>query len=371
MRCPSVVTAGAARSAASRRRRSVSAVDAGAGRRDRRVVGVEPEAGAAAVENGGGALGDVERRVAGRDQGRQAERAGEDGGVRGRAAARGDEADDAGGVEADGVGRREVVGDQDHVAIGEGRVGGREVRHEVGEHPAADVAQVGGAGGEQRIAHGGEAARGAAHRLLPRPGRAVAVDHELAGEGDEVGVGQELGLGLEDAGLRGAQPAGGVVGQHGELLPGGDDRLVELAAGFDERERQVRDRHLGRAQHVDAADGETGRGGHAGDRRHEGGRRPAAAPAPAAALAAALAASVFSWRVRPVIAAFSAASASAAPSPSAETTMRSPLRMPSRSSETRLRGSATSSPARIWMRARLRRAVSTQWAAGRAWRPLG
>ena len=62
----------------------------------------------------------------------------------------------------------------------------------------------------------------------------------------------------------------------------------------------------------------------------------------AAAFAAALAASAFSWRVRPAIAAFMLASASRAPSPSAETTTWSPSTRPRRSRETRLRGSAVS-----------------------------
>ena len=66
----------------------------------------------------------------------------------GRAAQRGGQRDDQRGIEAGGVGRREVVGQQDrrHVGQRDARLG---QAAEFGDDPVADVPQIGDAFGHQ------------------------------------------------------------------------------------------------------------------------------------------------------------------------------------------------------------------------------
>ena len=88
------------------------------------------------------------------DDARDAELAGDDRGVAGRAAALGHQGEDDRRVESGGVGRREVGRDQHARLVGHGYAG-LGLAHEPGHHPALDVAQVGDPLGHQ-AAHAGE-----------------------------------------------------------------------------------------------------------------------------------------------------------------------------------------------------------------------
>lgn len=119
---------------------------------------------------------------------------------------------------------------------------------------AADIAQVRGAGCQHRVAQRRELAGHPLHRRVPGEGDAVALDHELAGQGDQVGVGDQLGLRLEDPGIRRAQPPLGVVGaraqlpvRHGERpLAGGRRRWSAAPARPGRRSRRWRAHGSGR-----------------------------------------------------------------------------------------------------------------------------
>ena len=131
-------------------------------------AGVEIELAAHAVDHRGRAALQRQKRGARADQGRQTEGAGEDGGVRGRAALGDGQPDDAGHVDGCGVRGCQVVGDEDAGLLGQvTQMAQLQRRFQLRQHPAADVAQIGGAPGEHRVAQRGELAGHALHGVVP------------------------------------------------------------------------------------------------------------------------------------------------------------------------------------------------------------
>ncbi len=237
---------------------------------------VDVQTPAAAVDDGGDAVFDFQQLAAGRDQRRQAERAREDGGVRGWAALRGGQAEHARGVQIGGIRRRQVAGEQDARLIGQvGETGAGRGRVELGQHAPADIAQIGRATGQHRVAECGQAGGDLFHRLVPRPRHAMAFDHQLAGAGDQVGVVEQFGLGLEDGRVRGAEPALGVVLNRRELLAGAGQRVVQLRAAIAQAHRLIGHFGLRGAQAMDDADRHARAGTNADNGRLRLRRRPA------------------------------------------------------------------------------------------------
>ena len=136
------------------------------------------------------------------DDARDAELAGDDRGVAGRAAQCGGQRDDERRVQTRGVGGREVLGAQDRRHVGQRDAGLRQAA-ELGDDAVADVPQVGDAFGHQPAELGEHVDE---LRRLRRPRRATA------------------GVPCLDALLRGAQP-GAVLRQRG----GGGEHLRRSA----------------------------------------------------------------------------------------------------------------------------------------------
>ena len=116
--------------------------------------GDDGDGAAGAVDEHHGAGADRVEAVDGHHAG-QAELAGDDRGVAGRAAQRGGQRDDQRRVEARGVGGREVLGQQyrRHVRQRDARFG---QPIELGDDPVADIAQIGDAFGHQAAELGEE-----------------------------------------------------------------------------------------------------------------------------------------------------------------------------------------------------------------------
>ena len=139
-------------------------------------AGVDVDHARAAVERQRRAVGDGEHVRAGADHGGDPERAGDDRGVPGGAAARGDEPEGALGVERRGLARRELVGEHDAgLAQQRAAVDAGEPR----QHAARDVLDVHGAlaqvGVVERAEGGGRLPGGVA----PRGARRRAVGDAL------------------------------------------------------------------------------------------------------------------------------------------------------------------------------------------------
>ena len=92
----------------------------------------------------------------------------------------------------------------------------------------------------------------------------MALDHELAGERDEVGVRDQLALRGKDAGIGLAEAPLGVVGERPELPARGGERPVQPVGAGGQRLGLVGHADLGRRQHVHGADGDAGAGADAG-----------------------------------------------------------------------------------------------------------
>ena len=148
---------------------------------------VEMQPPGAAIQHRRRARRQVEQPAPAGDQRRDAEGARQDGGMRGRPTGRRRQPDHLRRIEPGGIGGRQVVGHQDHRASGSsGQRRRRPARIDLPQHPAADIAQAPRAastGAERR-----QRARHPFHRLVPGPGEAVALHHELAGDGDQVRV---------------------------------------------------------------------------------------------------------------------------------------------------------------------------------------
>ncbi|MET3144251.1 UNVERIFIED_ORG: hypothetical protein ABIB63_000049 [Xanthomonas axonopodis] len=186
------------------------------------------------------------------------------------------QAEHARGVQVGGVRRRQVAGEQDARLFGQvGETGAGGGRVELGQYAAADVAQIGRAAGQHRVAEGGQAGGHLFHRLVPRPRHAVAFDHQLAGAGDQVGVVEQFGLGLEDGRVRGTEPALGVVLDRRQLLAGAGQRVVQLRATIAQAHRLIGHFGLRGAQAVHDADRHARAGADADNGRLRLWRRPA------------------------------------------------------------------------------------------------
>ncbi len=106
--------------------------------------------------------------------------------MRGGAPADGAEAHDLSAIERGGVGRSEILGNEDGVlwvlrglAFGAG---------ENGEHPPADIAHIVGALREQRIAQRSQAIGVGGDSLFPGEGRALSFAHGGFHDLEEVGI---------------------------------------------------------------------------------------------------------------------------------------------------------------------------------------
>ena len=157
--------------------------------------------------------------VAHADDGGDAHGAGEDGGVAGAGAARGDEAQDLGLVKLNGLGRGQIVGRED-----DGHVGVDAALHNAGENgddAGGNVLHVGGAGLHVAVVHGGE-------HLCKLGGNIgdhgfgvllFVLDELLDGLLVVEVLGHEL-VGLKEHGGLVACLFAGFLGQHAQLLDG-------------------------------------------------------------------------------------------------------------------------------------------------------
>ncbi len=136
----------------------------------------------------------------GADDARDAELPRDDRGVAGRTAALGDQRGHQCRVEAGGVARGEVLGDQDG-RLARGRHARRGLAHEVGHHAALDVAQVGDPLGHQ-AAHGGEDRDELVDRTLHGGDRALPCLEVLAHGSAQALVAGEPGARGEHLGRR-------------------------------------------------------------------------------------------------------------------------------------------------------------------------
>ena len=102
------------------------------------------------VDGDGGVIGEL-HRTGDPDQTGQVELGGDDRGVAGRPAEFGDDADDVVEVEGRGVGRRQVVGDDDRRLAQRRNAGFGHPEH-LGDDPVPDVTQVGDPLGQVRPA---------------------------------------------------------------------------------------------------------------------------------------------------------------------------------------------------------------------------
>jgi hypothetical protein len=164
-------------------------------------IGRQHDLARAAVDERG--VGQLVGQVAHADDAGDAELTGDDGRVARGAAQPDGDADHEGRVEAGGVGRCEVVGEQHRRLRGHADAG-LGLAEQLGHHAVAHVAQVGDALGHEPAGggeHGDELVDGARRR----GGRAAARLGVLGDEGGEAAVLHEGGRGAQD--LRGG-PAG-------------------------------------------------------------------------------------------------------------------------------------------------------------------
>ena len=134
--------------------------------------GRQVDASGIAVDDHLRAVDKIQQLRARGDDRRQSQGARQDGRMRGGAAQRRRQAGHAADIQRGGIGRREIGGDQHAVAVRGGLLGvaGERWLH-VPQRTQADIAQVGRAGGQHRIAQRGSVRPGL-HRFMPGPGRA-------------------------------------------------------------------------------------------------------------------------------------------------------------------------------------------------------
>jgi hypothetical protein len=199
-------------------------------------VGVDGDRAALAVDQHDHPLGDVGEPTHA-DHAGQAELAGDDRGVAGRAPQPGGQRDDPGRVQAGGVGRGEVVGEQHRGRLGR-RDAGLPLPGQLGDDPVAHVPHVGrplrhdpAEAGEQldellRRPDGGDLGRGTLTDPLLDGGQQPPVPGQLRRGGEDLGA---------DAGRRsgaGGQPLRDRVGRCGEpVLLDGAPLLGDRQAG--------------------------------------------------------------------------------------------------------------------------------------------
>ena len=144
------------------------------------------------VENDGCAIGDLEHARLGAGDRGDFKGTGEDGDVRSCAAADRREADDRAAFHRRGVGRREILGDEDRTL----RILWRHAGHagEQFEHAAADVANIVGTLGEEFVAQRGESFRVKLGGILPGKRRALSLGHGRVRDLEEIGIVEQLGM---------------------------------------------------------------------------------------------------------------------------------------------------------------------------------
>ena len=164
--------------------------------------GGELQEAALGVEEDGGASCDLEQSRADRNQGRDPERRGDDGDVRGRAATRGAETGEPRRVESEQLRGQQIVGHQDRV-VGQGRMRCLHLpAAQRDQHVAFDVAQIGDALLHPRIVQRQQPLRRAGNRATPAMrGTAAGIDMTL-GLFAQAWIQHQLGMGLEDAPCR-------------------------------------------------------------------------------------------------------------------------------------------------------------------------
>ena len=154
------------------------------------------------IDDHGGAVGQILGFGCGNNR-HDAAGTGQDGGVRGRAALRGDDGEGLAHVERRGVGGGKIFGNEHErgFALRQARCGSA---HKVGDHALADIMQIGGAlglistDGAEHVFHRGEAFE---HRAF---GGLALLDQPLDGFGQRR-IGSEHGDGLQNrSGLLGA-----------------------------------------------------------------------------------------------------------------------------------------------------------------------
>ena len=103
----------------------------------------------------------------------------------------------------------------------------------------------------------------------------MAFDHQLAGEGDQVAVIEELRLGLENGGVGGAEASCGVVHHRFHLEFGGGQGVFQTRPAFGEGFGLIGNDQGVRGEDVQRADGDAGAGWDGGDGLRRAGRVPA------------------------------------------------------------------------------------------------
>ena len=181
-------------------------------------VGVDDDDARGSVDEDGRAVRDGEHVRTGTDDGRYAERAGEDRAVGDRAPGRHHDAEDGAGVETRRLGRREVGCHDD--ARDRGSFAGR-MSDEVAEDLVTDGADVRRPGPEVGVGELIEARRERVHGEAPGVlGRDGVAGDDLESGTDELVVIEEEQVGVEDLGLVGSGGASHVVSGRAELGPG-------------------------------------------------------------------------------------------------------------------------------------------------------
>ena len=180
------------------------------------VVEVDPQRPAGAVEHGDCSGWLSQRRRAGADDGRDPKGAGDDRRVRRRPACRGAEADDARRVDGCRVRRRQVVGNEHHRMAGQLGVGVVDTGEER-QHAVADVAEVGGPGGEQWVVDLLQLAGAPLDLVAPGPPGGLAAANRPRHRSQQLRIVEEGLVGAEDGCLLGSRAGLDVVVQLAQL----------------------------------------------------------------------------------------------------------------------------------------------------------
>jgi hypothetical protein len=236
--------------------------------------GIDDDGARGAVDDEDRPVGDGQHILAGRHDRGDAERSGEDGGVRDGAPEGGDDALHVGGVETRRLDRGEVGGHHD--ALG-GSDAGFDAQ-DVGQHLVADAADVGSSGLLVGVGKGPEAVGQVVDGVAPCAicGGTVVGD-ELPCDPDEVVVVEEQQVGIEDGGIVLADGSGHLVASIDEILARAGDgggQPVSLEVGV--AGRAVVQAEGGRCERELRADTDAGGCRHGtGKRRsgHSGGGR--------------------------------------------------------------------------------------------------
>ena len=212
------------------------------------------------------AIGDRQHARASPDHRRNAQRARQNRAVRGRPAQRRDQAPHASGIQARHIRRADVLGHQHMRCLG----GARQRRiGQHAEHPPPDIAQIGGAFGQQAI---GEVLLGTGGTVDGRPPRrfgAVPFIEAFARRGKQLRIAEHLLVHRENLGHLGAF---GAIDQRQQLLARGLDtghQALGLTIGAGIAARLVDEAR--QAHHPARRDGHARRGGHRGHHAIGGG----------------------------------------------------------------------------------------------------